>query len=145
MLPAGEVRIYLACGVTDMRKGFHSLAAQVQTTLNHDPYTSALYIFRGRRGDLIKILFWDRQGMCLYAKKLDRGRFIWPQAKDGVVTLTMAQLSMLLESIRLARHGMDGEARSCCVTAETSASAAVCSGTHVANRIGSRDGGSAVA
>ena len=49
MLPAGEVRIYLACGVTDMRKGFHSLAAQVQTTLNHDPYSGALYIFRGRR------------------------------------------------------------------------------------------------
>ena len=82
-----------------MRKGFHSLAAQVQTALNHDPYSGALYIFRGRRGDLIKVLFWDRQGMCLYAKKLDRGRFIWPQAKDGVVTLTMAQLSMLLESI----------------------------------------------
>jgi transposase len=72
MLPAGEVRIYLACGVTDMRKGFHSLAAQVQTTLNHDPYSGALYIFRGRRGDLIKILFWDRQGMCLYAKKRKR-------------------------------------------------------------------------
>jgi transposase len=98
MLPAGEVRIYLACGVTDMRKGFHSLAAQVQTALSHDPYSGALYIFRGRRGDLIKILFWDRQGMCLYAKKLDRGRFMWPQAKDGVVSLTMAQLSMLLES-----------------------------------------------
>jgi transposase len=103
MLPAGEVRIYLACGVTDMRKGFHSLAAQVQTTLNHDPYSGALYIFRGRRGDLIKILFWDRQGMCLYAKKLDRGRFIGPQAKDGIVTLTMAQLSMLLESIEWPR------------------------------------------
>ncbi len=82
-----------------MRKGFHSLAAQVQTALNHDPYSGALYIFRGCRGDLIKVLFWDRQGMCLYAKKLDRGRFIWPQAKDGIVTLTMAQLSMLLESI----------------------------------------------
>src|SRR6478735_8260939 len=99
MLPAGEIRIYLACGVTDMRKGFHSLAAQVQTVLQHDPYSGALYIFRGRRGDLVKILFWDRQGMCLYAKKLDRGRFIWPQAKDGIVSLTMAQLSMLLESI----------------------------------------------
>jgi transposase len=55
MLPAGEVRIYLACDATDMRKGFHSLAAQVQTALNHDPYSGALYIFRGRRGDLIKI------------------------------------------------------------------------------------------
>jgi hypothetical protein len=105
------------------------------------PYSGALYIFRGRRGDLIKILFWDRQGMCLYAKKLDRGCFIWPQAKDGVVTLTMAQLSML----RLACHGLDGKARSCCLNAGICASAAVCSGTHVANRIGSRDGGSAIA
>jgi acetylglutamate kinase len=84
MLPAGEVRIYLACGVTDMRGGFHSLAARVQTVLQHDPYSGALFIFRGRRGDLIKCLFYDRQGMCLYTKKLDRGRFIWPQAKEGV-------------------------------------------------------------
>ena len=67
--------------------------------IHNDPHSGALYIFRGRRGDLVKILFWDRQGMCLYAKKLDRGRFIWPQAKDGIVSLTMAQLSMLLESI----------------------------------------------
>jgi transposase len=99
MFPAGEVRIYLACGVTDMRKGFHSLAAQVQTMLRHDPYSGAIFIFRGRKGDLIKCLFWDRQGMCLYAKKLDRGRFIWPQAKDGAVSLTMGQFSMLLEAI----------------------------------------------
>jgi transposase len=99
MLPAGEVRIYLACGFTDMRKGFHSLAAQVQTALQLDPFNGALYIFRGRRGDLVKILFWDRQGLVLYAKKLDRGRFIWPQAKEGTVSLTMAQMSMLLESI----------------------------------------------
>ncbi len=99
MLPAGEIRIYLACGVTDMRRGFHSLAAQVQLVLNQDPHNGALYIFRGRRGDLIKCLFYDRQGMCLYMKKLDRGRFIWPQAKEGVVSLTMGQLSMLLEAI----------------------------------------------
>ena len=99
MLPAGEIRIYLACGVTDMRKGFHSLAAQVQTVLQHDPYCGAIFLFRGRRGDLIKCLFWDRQGMCMYMKKLDRGKFVWPQAKDGVVSLTMAQFSMLLEAI----------------------------------------------
>lgn len=99
MFPAGEVRIYLACGVTDMRRGFHSLAAQVQMSLQQDPYSGALYVFRGKRGDLIKILFWDRQGMVLYAKRLDRGRFVWPQAKDGVVVLTMGQLSMLLEAI----------------------------------------------
>ena len=99
MLPAGDLRIYLACGATDMRRGFHSLAAQVQMSLQQDPYNGALYVFRGKRGDLIKILFWDRQGMVLYAKKLDRGRFVWPQAKDGAVSLTAAQLAMLLEAI----------------------------------------------
>jgi transposase len=99
MLPAGEVRICLACGITDMRGGFHSLASRVQTVLQLDPYSGAIFIFRGRRGDLIKCLFYDRQGMCPYAKKLDRGRFIWPQAKDSVVSLTMAQFSTLLEAI----------------------------------------------
>ena len=52
-----------------------------------------------KSGDLIKVLFWDGQGLCLFAKRLERGRFIWPQAKDGAVTLTLAQLSMLLEGI----------------------------------------------
>ncbi len=99
MLPAAGTKIFLACGVTDMRRGFHSLAAQVQMGLGQDPYSGTIFVFRGRRGDLIKCLFYDRQGMCLYAKKLDRGRFVWPQAKDGVVSMTMAQLSMLLEAI----------------------------------------------
>jgi transposase len=84
--PTGNVRVYIACGVTDMRKGFDTLAAQVQTMLNFDPHSGALYAFRGRRGDLIKLLWWEGQGLCL-----------WPQAKDGSVSLTAAQLSMLLE------------------------------------------------
>jgi len=99
MLLPGGLRVYLACGSTDMRKGFDGLAAQVQTVLRHDPYSGALFVFRGKRGDLIKALLWDRQGLVLYAKRLDRGRFIWPQAKDGVVSLTPAQFSMLVEGI----------------------------------------------
>jgi transposase len=99
MLPSGGVRIYLACGFTDMRRGFHSLAAQVQLSLQRDPLDGSLWVFRGKRGDLIKILYWDRQGMVLYAKKLDRGRFVWPQAKEGVVSLTAGQLAMLVEAI----------------------------------------------
>lgn len=99
MLPSGGVRIYLACGFTDMRRGFHSLAAQVQLSLQRDAMDGSLYVFRGKRGDLIKILYWDRQGMVLYAKKLDRGRFVWPQAKEGVVSLTAGQLAMLVEAI----------------------------------------------
>ena len=95
----GNVRVYLACGVTDMRKGFDGLAARVQTTLGLDPHGGALFVFRGRRGDLLKVLWWDGQGLCLFAKRLERGRFLWPQAKDGSVVLTAAQLSMLLEGI----------------------------------------------
>ena len=63
------------------------------------PFTGAVYIFRGRRGDLIKILCWDGQGLCLFSKRLEKGRFIWPQARDGLISLTAAQLSMLLEGI----------------------------------------------
>ena len=95
----GNVRVYLACGVTDMRKGFDGLAARVQMTLQLDPHGGGLFVFRGRRGDLIKVLWWDGQGLCLFAKRLERGRFLWPQAKDGSVVLTAAQLSMLLEGI----------------------------------------------
>ena len=91
--------MYVACGVTDMRRGFDSLAAQVQTALQLDPYSGALFIFRGRRGDLLKALFWDGQGLVLYAKRLERGRFVWPQAKDGALTLSTAQLAMLIEGI----------------------------------------------
>jgi transposase len=97
-LPAG-MRIYIACGVTDMRRGFDGLAAQVQTVLNLDPFGGALFLFRGRRGDLIKGLVWDGQGLVLYAKRLEKGRFMWPQAREGTVSLTPAQLAMLVEGI----------------------------------------------
>ena len=97
-LPPG-VRIWLAAGVTDMRKGFDGLAMLVQQQLGKDPFGGQLFVFRGRRSHLIKILWWDGQGLVLYAKRLDRGRFVWPQAKDGVVALTPAQLAMLAEGI----------------------------------------------
>ena len=95
----GNIRVYLACGVTDMRKGFDGLAARVERMLQLDPHSGALFVFRGRRGDLLKVLWWDGQGLCLFAKRLERGRFLWPQAKDGLVVLSSAQLSMLLEGI----------------------------------------------
>ena len=97
--PPPGIRVFLSCGATDMRRGFDGLAAQVQTVLAQDPFSGALFVFRGRRGDLIKCLWWDGQGLALYAKRLERGRFVWPQAASGVVSLTAAQLSMLLEGI----------------------------------------------
>jgi transposase len=97
-LPAGT-RVWLAAGVTDMRKGMDGLAALVQTTLVENPFSGQLFAFRGRRGDLVKLLWFDGDGMCLFAKRLERGRFVWPQAASGSVSLTAAQLSMLLEGI----------------------------------------------
>jgi transposase len=97
-LPAGT-RIWLVAGATDMRKGFDGLSALVQTLLRGDPFSGQLFVFRGRRGDRVKVLWWDGQGLCLYYKRLERGRFVWPRAEDGVVHLTPAQLSMLLEGI----------------------------------------------
>jgi transposase len=97
-LPAGT-RVWLAAGLTDMRRGFDGLAALVQGALTQDPFSGHVFVFRGRRGDIVKVLWWDGQGMCLFAKRLEKGRFIWPQADSGSVALSPAQLSMLLEGI----------------------------------------------
>ena len=91
--------VWIAAGVTDLRRGFTGLSALVQTTLEQSPFSGHLFVFRGRRGDLIKVLWYDGDGLCLLAKRLERGRFIWPQADNGKVALTRAQLSMLLEGI----------------------------------------------
>jgi transposase len=97
-LPTGT-RVWLAAGVTDMRAGFNSLAAKVQTVLERDPFSGHVFVFRGRRGDLLKVLWWSGDGMCLLMKRLEKGRFVWPQATSGTVVLSPAQLSMLLEGI----------------------------------------------
>lgn len=97
-LPA-KTRVWLAAGVTDMRKGMDGLAALVQTALSENPFSGHVFVFRGRRGDLVKLLWFDGDGVCLFAKRLERGRFVWPQAASGSVALSAAQLSMLLEGI----------------------------------------------
>ena len=97
--PPSGAQIWIAAGATDLRRGFTGLSATVQTTLEADPFCGYVFVFRGKRGDLIKLLWWDGDGLRLFAKKLERGRFIWPQATEGTVSLTRAQLSMLLEGI----------------------------------------------
>jgi transposase len=96
--PAGA-RMWLATGYTDMRKGFDGLSMLAQEVLKQEPFSGHLFVFRGKRGDLVKVLYWDGQGFCLFAKRLEKGRFVWPITKEGSVTLTSAQLSMLLEGI----------------------------------------------
>jgi transposase len=96
--PSGT-RVWLATGYTDMRRGMNGLALQVQEVLKRDPYGGHVFVFRGKRGDLIKILWSDNQGVCLFAKRLEHGRFIWPSPADGVVTISAGQLGYLLEGI----------------------------------------------
>lgn len=97
-LPPGT-HVWIAAGVTDLRRGFDGLSSAIQTVLEKDPFSGHVFVFRGRRGDLLKVLWWDGDGLCLLAKRLERGHFVWPQASSGAVSLTRAQLSMLLEGI----------------------------------------------
>jgi len=95
----GPVRVWLATGHTDMRKGFSSLAVLVQETLKTDPFAGHLFVFRGKQGDLVKVIWHDGQGACLFTKRLERGRFIWPTAAEGAVVISAAQLGYMLEGI----------------------------------------------
>jgi transposase len=97
--PPGGVLIWLVAGFTDLRKGLDGLSALVQSRLNENPFSGSLYIFRGRRGDKIKVLWYSHDGLCLFYKRLSDGRFVWPQVTEGTVAMSAAQLAMLLEGI----------------------------------------------
>ena len=99
MVPRSGARIWIASGITDMRKGIPGLSALVSSSLQRDPYTGDVFVFRGRRGDQIKVLWCSGDGMNLYIKRLERGRFVWPTATAGRVMMTAAQFAMLLEAI----------------------------------------------
>jgi transposase len=107
MIPIrGDGRVWLAVGRTDMRKGMTGLALQVQQALGRDPHGGDLFVFRGAKADLIKIVWHDGIGMSLYAKRLEKGRFVWPSPADGVVAISAAQLAYMLDGIdwRNPRH-----------------------------------------
>lgn len=100
MIPISSgVRVWIAAGHTDMRKGMQGLALLVQEGLGRDPFAGDVFVFRGRGGSLIKALWHDGLGLSLYAKRLDRGRFVWPVTEGGAVALTTGQMSYLLEGI----------------------------------------------
>ncbi len=94
-----SAKIYLSLTPCDMRRGFDGLAAQVRNILQLDPFSGAVFLFRGKRGDRLKALVWDGSGLCLYAKRLNRQKFVWPRASDGAVRLSGAQLAMLIEGL----------------------------------------------
>jgi transposase len=91
-IPSG-VKVWIATGHTDMRRGMQSLALTVQETLKRNPHAGDLYIFRGRRGDLVKILWHDGLGACLFTKRLDRGKFVWPSAAGGAVSISGGEVA----------------------------------------------------
>ena len=101
-----SVRVWLAVGRTDMRRGMNGLALQVQEALGRDPHAGDLFVFRGKRADMLKVIWHDGVGMSLYAKRLEKGHFIWPTPTDGVVSISAAQLSYMLDGIdwRNPRH-----------------------------------------
>jgi transposase len=112
---APTTRVYLACRPVDLRKGLDGLAAQVANVLQADPFSGHLFVFRGKRGDYLKLVYWDGSGLCLFAKRLEKGRFVWPPIVDGRMQLTPAQMALLIE-------GIDWR-RTVSVTAETRPSA----------------------
>lgn len=100
LLPPG-VKVHLALGYTDMRKGIDGLAMLVQGVLRQDPFSGHLFVFRGRKANLIKVVFWDRTGLCLFTKRLEHGVFLWPSNVEpgGTLSLTSAQLSNLIDGV----------------------------------------------
>jgi transposase len=97
--PTGAVRVMVATKPVDFRKGAEGLAALVRETMEADPFSGAVYVFRAKRADRIKLVFWDGTGLCLFAKRLEDGIFRWPKIENGVMKLSAAQLSALLEGL----------------------------------------------
>jgi transposase len=99
IMPGAEIKVFVATKPVDFRKQADSLAALVQAALSENPYTGAIYVFRSKRADRVKLLWWDGTGICLLAKRLEDGEFRWPLIADGMMRLTPAQLSTLLEGL----------------------------------------------
>ena len=110
-VPSG-VRVWLATGVTDMRRGMNGLSLQVQEAFGRDPHAGDLYVFRGRRGDLIKVLWHDGLGLSLYAKRLERGRFVWPSPQPASFrSLQRSSATCWRQSIGGIRNGRGDRVR----------------------------------
>jgi transposase len=111
LVPPGPIRVLVATKPVDFRKGMNGLAALVKERLSIDPFSGVIYVFRSKRSDRIKLLFWDGSGVCLFAKRLEGGRFRWPRIEDGVIRLSAAQLSALVEGLDWTRMHVPRVAR----------------------------------
>jgi transposase len=103
--PDAHLKVYVATRPVDFRKGHDGLAAAVQEMIGKDPFGGAVFVFRSKRADRLKVLVWDRTGLVLIHKRLEGGKFVWPQLRDGVMRLSAAQFAALFEGLewRLVR------------------------------------------
>ena len=103
--PDAHLKVYVATRPVDFRKGHDGLAAAVQEMIGKDPFGGAVFVFRSKRADRLKVLVWDRTGLVLIHKRLEGGKFVWPQVRDGVIRLSAAQFAALFEGLdwRLVR------------------------------------------
>ena len=99
MLPSHKMRILVATQPVDFRKGHDGLAALVQSVLKEDPFTGTVFVFRAKRADRLKILFWDGTGLVMACKRLEETTFVWPTIRDGVMTLNRAQFEALFSGL----------------------------------------------
>ena len=111
LIPPGPIRVLVATKPVDFRKGMDGLAALVKEQLKVDPFSGVIFCFRAKRADRVKLLFWDGTGLCLFAKRLEGGKFRWPRIEDGVMRLSAAQLAALIEGLDWMR--VTGAARAC--------------------------------
>jgi transposase len=111
MLPPGPLRVLVSTKPVDFRKGMDGLAAVVQEQMKADPFAGAIWVFRAKRADRVKLLYWDGTGLCLFSKRLEQGSFRWPRIEDGVMRLSAAQLGALLEGLDWTRvHAIETRA-----------------------------------
>ena len=96
---APGTKVFLACKPIDLRNGFDGLAAKAKSIIGADPFSGHLFLFRGKRGDYLKALYWDGSGLCLFAKRLEKGKFVWPPIVDDGMVLTPAQLALPIEAM----------------------------------------------
>lgn len=103
IVPPTTVKVLIATKPVDFRKGMDGLAALITAEFKLEPYSGVIYVFRAKRADRVKLLFWDGTGVCLLTKRLEGGKFRWPRVEDGVMRLSSAQLSALLEGLDWSR------------------------------------------
>jgi transposase len=102
MIPLESGRVYVAIGSTDMRKAINGLSILVEQAMDLNPFSGDLFVFCNRLRNILKILYWDRNGFCLWQKRLEKDRFKWPQSVDEVITIDQRQLQWLLSGLDIA-------------------------------------------